>query len=204
VSFTDGRNIRRGPTNDKWPLPTFGQVGCFRLVDCMNKNEQAAIWELYKPRHTHSWNMLVLSYNHLASAESDPSLGFEIEYLWENFILRLWLYRMTVKSLTHIPHIADDAANAIERFDLAFRENGHNTLKALRDMIEHWDDYAAGKGRGPAERWRDLDPWRSISVSRFARGKLHLELSKSYEAAIALRADATCACRKFSDWYKSA
>ena len=56
----------------------------------------------------------------------------------------------------------------------------------IRDMIEHWDDYAAGKGRGPADRLRDLDPWRKVTADRFERGSFTLELTTSFDAAVEL------------------
>ena len=59
-----------------------------------------------------------------------------------------------------------------------------------RDMIEHWDDYAAGKGRGPANRLRDQDPWRKVTADRFERGSFTLELTTFFDAAVELRADA--------------
>ena len=69
-------------------------------------------------------------------------------------------------------------------------------------MIEHFDDYAAGEGRGPAMRERDLDPWRQTSRDRYERGLFCLERRPSYEAAIKLRADAKGVSDKFIQRYK--
>ena len=49
-------------------------------------------------------------------------------------------------------------------------------------MIEHFDDYAAGKGRGPATRDGELDPWRSVSRDRFERGRYVIERAPAYDA----------------------
>ena len=71
-------------------------------------------------------------------------------------------------------------------------------------MIEHFDDYAAGEGRGPAELKRDLDPWRTDTTrDRYERGLFCLERHRSYAAAIKLRADAKSVSDKFIQWYKS-
>lgn len=45
-----------------------------------------------------------------------------------------------------------DAKGIISDFDRSFQGTGKNALKAMRDMIEHFDDYAAGEGRGDAGR----------------------------------------------------
>ena len=112
--------------------------------------KQATIWEYYKPRHTHAWNMLVLSWRTLNTRPNSVEEGMEDEYHWENFIIRLWLYRITVKTLTQLDHVRSDAEQIIAKFDFNFETDGKNGLKAIRDMIEHFDDYAAGKGHGPA------------------------------------------------------
>ncbi len=57
-------------------------------------------------------------------------------------------------------------------------------------MIEHFDDYAAGKGRGPAKRETDVDPWRIATTAQYERGQFVLERKASYAAAIKLRDDA--------------
>ena len=69
-------------------------------------------------------------------------------------------------------------------------------------MFEHFDDYAKGSGRGPAQRDVDLDPWRVISVEEFSRGQFNLELASSMEAADSLRTDAKSVSDKFISWYK--
>ncbi len=162
------------------------------------RDEQSTIWDYYKPRHTHSWKMLVLSWRDL-----DQVNIHEIEYRWENFIIRLWLYRTTIKTLTALRVVKPEALRVLCNFDSQFDINGQNGLKAIRDMIEHFDDYAAGTGRGPGERDRDLDPWRAVSKEQFRRGAFMLDRSKSYEAAIKLRFDAKQVSDKFIVWYKS-
>jgi hypothetical protein len=169
------------------------------LVD---RDEQGLIWDYFKPRHTHAWNMLVLSWRELDQSNDETGLGFEIEYFWENFIIRLWLYRITIRTLTKLNSVNSEAAFALKTFDGAFDIDGKSALKALRDMIEHFDDYAAGKGRGLAERERDLDPWRQITRDRYERGLFCLERHQSYEAAIKLRADAKAVSDRFIQWYK--
>ena len=116
------------------------------------REEQALIWDYYKPRHTHAWNMLVLSWCELDKLSDEADVGFEIEYRWENFMLRLWLYRTTVKTLTKLAAVENEAKSILKTFDQVFHDiSNKNVLKALRDMIEHFDDYAAGKGHGPAD-----------------------------------------------------
>jgi hypothetical protein len=134
----------------------------------------------------------------------DSGSGFEPEYRWENFILRLWLYRTTVKSLEKMSVVKSEAQTALNAFDSQFNTNGINGLKALRDMLEHFDDYAAGSGRGPGKRERDLDPWREVTRDQYERGAFFLDRHKSYAAAIQLRADAKIISDRFIDWYKSA
>ncbi len=68
-------------------------------------------------------------------------------------------------------------------------------------MIEHFDDYAAGMGRGPANRDKDLDPWRTITKDRYERGQFTLNRSASYSAAIKLRTDAKSVSDNFIEWY---
>ncbi len=147
--------------------------------------------------------MLVLSWRELDRANDEVIVGFEVEYFWENFILCLWLYRTTVKTLVKLPAVEHEAKNILTLFDRAFDTNGRNGLKAVRDMIEHFDDYAADKGRGPAERNSDLDPWRKVTRDGYERGQFLFERTKSYEAAIKLRSDAKRASDKFIQWYKS-
>jgi hypothetical protein len=168
-----------------------------------DREEQAVVWGYFKPRHTHAWNMLVLSWRQLEHLENETELGFEVEYHWENFILRLWLYRTTVMTLAKLNVIENDAQRIVKEFDGAFKANGHNQLKALRDMIEHFDDYAAGFGRGVAERRSDLDPFRMFTSDRYERGRFWLERVSSYSAAIKLRADAKLVSKSFTDWYKT-
>lgn len=62
-------------------------------IDLLERDEQALIWDFYKPRHTHAWNMLVFSWREPDQLNDQTDAGFETEYFWENFILRLWLYR---------------------------------------------------------------------------------------------------------------
>ena len=100
--------------------------------------------------------MLVLSWRELDRLNDETQIGFETEYHWENFILRLWLYRTTVMTLSKLEAVKSDAVRIVKEFDNAFSTNGYSQLKALRDMIEHFDDYAAGLGRGKAERDGDL------------------------------------------------
>jgi len=121
------------------------------------REEQALIWDYYKPRHTHAWNMLVLSWCELDKLSDEADVGFEIEYRWENFILRLWLYRTTAKTLTKLAAVENEAKSILKTFDQVFHDiPNKNVLKALRDMIEHFDDYAAAiKLRTDAKRVSD-------------------------------------------------
>jgi hypothetical protein len=182
--------------------------GVFELMETnilSDHEDQALIWDYFKPRHTHAWNMLVLSWRELDRYELnvEADSGFEAEYLWENFILRLWLYRTVIRTLTKLNSVKGEAELVVKTFDSAFDVNGKSSLKALRDMIEHFDDYAAGEGRGPAERERDLDPFRVNTRDRYERGFFCLERHQSYAAAIKLRADAKSVSDKFIQWYKS-
>lgn len=163
---------------------------------------QTITWHYYRPRHTHTWNMLVISRQVLAAHILDFDAPFEVEYLWENFIIRLWLYRMTVKTLTHFSIAETDAAAAVSAFDERFTINGKNGLKAIRDMIEHFDEYAMGKGRGPATREGELDPWRMVTPDRFERGQFVIEGAAAYDAAIQMRADANRVSDKIINWFR--
>jgi hypothetical protein len=164
-------------------------------------DEQSVVWDFYKPRHTHAWNMLVLSYR--AFDTFDEEDGFACEYCWENFIIRLWLYRTTVNTLTKIDFIKDEAVAAVAAFDLPFMIGGDNALRAIRNMLEHFDEYAADDGRGPATRRGELDPWRAVSPDRFERGRFVIDRAVAYNTAIALRAAATALSKKFTDHYKA-
>ena len=167
------------------------------------RERQALIWDYYKPRHTHAWNMLIISGNELNKSNKNHQSGFEIEYLWENFILRLWLYRTTVKTLTKLISVKSQAEDMLKGFDQVFDADGRNSLKAVRDMIEHFDDYAAAQGRGPAIRERDLDPWRMISQDQYERGRFVIERQKSYDAAVEMHSNAKRISDDFIEWYKS-
>ena len=171
------------------------------MSDLSAREEQGLIWDYFKPRHTHAWNMIVLSWRALDQLNDETDVGFDTEYFWENCILRLWLYRTTVQTLTKLPAVEGKAKSLLKTFDGLIDADGRNALKALRDMIEHFDDYAAGEGRGPAKRERDLDPWRMISRDRYERGLFCLERSKSFEAAIKLHSDAKCVSDEFIQWY---
>jgi len=170
--------------------------------EILEEHEQLGIvWDYYKPRHTHSWNMLQISARHLH--ETNDSEDFETEYAWENLIIRLWLYRNTNLTLCKLTPVKSDAKKAIKRFDQEFLDlGGKNKLKAIRDMFEHFDEYAAGVGRGPAERHVDLDPWRTITVATYSRGKYTLDFVSSMDAATRLRDGAKLVSTKFIDWYK--
>lgn len=163
--------------------------------------KEAVIWDYYKPRHTHAWNMLVIAWNDLETFTEWQSKFFECEYRWESFIIRLWLYRTTVKTLTKLATVTTEAKEAIKQFDAAFMIDGRNALKAMRDMIEHFDDYASGAGRGPVERTSDLDPWRTVTPEQWERGHFKLGRRASFEAACRLRDDAKCISDKFVQTY---
>lgn len=165
-----------------------------------NATEQSVIWDYYKPRHTHSWNMLQIAAQHLV--KTADLIDFETEYAWENLIIRLALYRNVVKTLTRLSVVEREAIQALDRFDSAFTQNGKNALIALRNMFEHFDDYAAGLGRGPAERDVDLDPWRIIGVEEYSRGQFTIQLVSSMDAANNLRSDSKDISDKFIHWYK--
>jgi hypothetical protein len=145
--------------------------------------------------------MLVLSWRELELITDEMELGFKVEYHWENFIIRLWLYRITVKTLCKLGTVASASEKAVARFDEVFKSNGRNGLKALRDMIEHFDDYAAGMGRGPAAREGDLDPFRHFTKDRYERGQFILERVAAYDAAMQLRAEATDLSKQFITWF---
>ncbi len=147
--------------------------------------------------------MLVLSRRALEASTLGPGTSFEVEYLWENFILRLWLYRTTIRTLTRLHVVSDEAKSIISKFDRSFEADGQNGLKAIRDMIEHFDDYAAGEGHGPATRDGELDPWRTVSHDMFKRGRFVIERASAYNAAIALRSDAKRVSDTFIAWYKA-
>ena len=164
---------------------------------------QAVIWDYYKPRHTHAWNMLVISWRALETFSDEGLAAFEEEYLWENFIIRLWLYRTTVKTLTRLKVVEADAQVILADFDRVFTTDGKNGLKAIRDMIEHFDDYAAGRGRGPATREGELEPWRTVTGDTFERGRFVIDRAPAYEAAINLRAGAKQVSQTFIAWYKA-
>lgn len=147
--------------------------------------------------------MLVLSWRALEALTDERAEAFEDEYLWENVIIRLWLYRTTVKMLTQLRAVNANARDIIASFDRSFATNGQNGLKAIRDMIEHFDNYAAGKGRGPATRDGELDPWRTVTRDRFERGGFVIERGSAYDAAIRLRSDAKQVSDAFIAWYKA-
>lgn len=168
-----------------------------------NREEQSLIWDYYKSRHTHAWNMLILSYFTLDEFTEFNEEYFKCEYMWENFIIRLWFYRTTIKTLTHIKFVSSEAKGIISAFDLCFKAGDHNSLKAIRDMIEHFDEYAMGNGFGPATRKSELDPWRKVSRDRFERGRFVLERAPAYNAAIALRSEAKRVSDIFIAWHKS-
>jgi hypothetical protein len=162
--------------------------------------EQGLIWSYYKPRHLHSWNMLQIAAQQLVL--TDDSLGFELEYGWENLIIRLCLYRNTVNTLTNLDSVRDGTLQILGRFDNEFTQNKINALLGLRNMLEHFDDYAAGRGRGPAQRNADLDPWRVITADRYCRGQFELALDSTMKAADNLCLEAKNVEKKFIDWYR--
>lgn len=135
--------------------------------------------------------MLVLSWRELDRAKDNDEDGFESECFWKNFILRLWLYRTTVQILTKLSSVKCEAKDILKSFDAVFTTNEENTLKTLRDVFEHFDDYAADMGRNAkVDRVRDVDPWRIVTTERYERGQFVLERKTSYAAAIKLRDDA--------------
>mgnify|MGYP006888931404 CR=1 FL=1 len=75
-----------------------------------------------------------------------------------------------------------------------------NGLTAIRDMIKHFDDDAANEGRGPATREGELDPWRTVPRDRFERGRLVIERTTAYNAAIAPRSVAKRVRDTFIAW----
>lgn len=69
-------------------------------------------------------------------------------------------------------------------------------------MIEHFDDYAEGKGYGPAKRDTDLDPWRTFTKDLYERGQFTLDRTASFDAANNLKSEATLVSEKFIKLYK--
>ena len=103
--------------------------------------KQGIIWDYWKPRRTHCWNMLVLAYREIDGfEEADETEPFTLEYLWENFFIRLWLFRICILTLEKITFVKQDATHIIADFDSCFIIENINHLRALRDMTEHWDD----------------------------------------------------------------
>jgi hypothetical protein len=174
-----------------------------KVTNLPDNEKQAIIWDYYRPRHIHAWNMLVWSWRALDAFTDGPETPFEAEYLWENFIIRLWLYRTTVRTLTHLHVVSAEAKGIIAAFDVCFHANGKNCLRGMRDMIEHFDDYAAGAGRGPATREGELDPWRTITRETYERGQFLIERETAWEAAMALRSEAKRVSDLFIAWYKA-
>jgi len=70
------------------------------MAQTADPENQALIWDFYRPRHTHAWNMLVLAWREFDDLVDDDESDFRLEYLWENLIIRLWLHRSTVRMLT--------------------------------------------------------------------------------------------------------
>lgn len=68
--------------------------------------------------------MLVISWAALENLDDTDDYEFEIEYSWENFIIRIWFYRTTVNTLTKLSVVDDDAQNVLKLFDKAFDANG--------------------------------------------------------------------------------
>lgn len=168
------------------------------------REEQAVVWNYFKPRHTHAWNMLVLSWRQLEDMGEVSEKGFECEYHWENFILRLWLYRNAVNTLVKFPAIEIEANAAINDFDLAFTKDAKNQLYHIRNMIEHFDERAANDWRGGfGSRTGELDPWRSFNRDQYERGQFSFERAIAYAAADKLRTDAKRVSAKFIVWYNS-
>ena len=176
-------------------------MDAWRATNLEDPDELADIWGYYKPRHTHAWNMLALAFRDLEQ-KSPVAPGFEIEYAWENLILRLWLYRAVVRTLTKLPAVRDRARLVLESFDQEFDHSGVNGLKALRDMVEHFDDYAADQGRGPAQRSSDLDPWRTFTRDEYKRGQFILNRSATLQAASQMRSNAKLVSDEFITWYR--
>jgi len=59
--------------------------GGLHLNNIPDHEMQAVIWDYYKPRHTHAWNMLVLSWLALGALADEDVEAFEDEYLWEKW-----------------------------------------------------------------------------------------------------------------------
>lgn len=168
----------------------------------IERDELSVIWDYYKARHLHAWNMLVIAFDELEQ-KALVEAGFETEYAWENVIIRLWLYRAVIRTLLKLGPVQSEAKKVLESFDQNFQQGGINSLKALRDMIEHFDDYAAGKGKGPAKRADDLDPWRTVTRDEYNRGRFTLHLGATLIAANQMRLDAASVSDQFIQWYKS-
>lgn len=168
------------------------------LID-NDKTTQETIWDYYRFRQIHAWNMFCMARQDLENFNDDND-PFKIEYFWENLIIRMWLYRVTINTLTKISKIENHAKKAVKRFDAVFCENGVNHLKDLRNMIEHFDDYAENKGRGPGQRNTDLDPPREFTKDHYERGRFMLERKKSCDAVIMLQADAKKVSGEFLKW----
>ena len=73
-----------------------------------------------------------------------------------------------------------------------------NGLKAIRDMIKHFDDNAAGKGHGPAPRDGELDLRLTVMRIRYI-----IESASTCDAAIRLRSGAKQVSDAFIAWLKA-
>lgn len=167
----------------------------------MSPLDQIRAWDYFKPRHTHAWNMLCFSWEAFDKLSEDQISNFEQDYCWENYFIRLWLYRTTVNTLTKLPQISQQAKKQIHIFDSSFEKDGKNQLRAIRNMIEHFDDYATGAGRGPALRETELDPWRTYDQENYERGRYSFNRQNSMRSANNLRLGTKPLCSELINWF---
>ena len=155
---------------------------------------QYLIWDYCRQRHIHTWNRLQLAVKQLA--ETNTTENSEIEYEWENLVIRMVIYRYSARNLVRLKCVKKNASKINKQFDSAFRINGTHVLMALYNRFEHFDTYhAIGKGK-------ELDPHRTITVEEYNHGTLKLQLSQCIQATTELRNSANEVSHEFIEWYK--
>jgi len=155
---------------------------------------QCLIWDNYRQRHIHTWNMLQLAVKHLA--ETKTTENSEIQYAWENLVIRMVIYRYTVKNLVRLKCVNKKANMINKKFDSVFRINGRHVLMALYNVFKHFDEYKAN------DRGKELDPYGTITVEEYNHGTLKLQLSQCIQAATELRNGANYVGHEFIEWYE--
>ncbi len=168
------------------------------------KDDQATIFGFFEQRHKTTWNILFTAHEELKNeGHKDPWM---ILYRWENYIIRLYLYRKTCNMLRKITYLKKETNLILKKFDQNFKPQNvdihQDILTDLRHIFEHFDDIASGGGNNKVISRLAINTHKDFSNDKYNLGHYSLDRDFSFTAATELHEDINKIKKNFYEYYK--